>query len=151
MRKSDWRERSVRRNKMIYVVVDTNVLVSALWTYNPEAATRRILDLLIGRKITPLYNEEVIAEYCDVLTRPKFPFDRQEVADLIDFIIESGQNADRTPYGEALPDEDDRVFYEISLTREDSFLVTGNLKHFPHSPRVVSPSEFLESNSELIL
>lgn len=129
---------------MIYVVVDTNVLVSALWTENPYAATRRILDLLLKRKITPLYNEDVIEEYCDVLSRPKFPFDRQEIADLINFIIESGLDTSRTPYEGSLPDEDDRAFYEISLGRENSFLVTGNLKHFPHTSQVVSPSELLE-------
>ena len=27
-----------------------------------------------------------------------------------------------------MPDEDDRVFYEVALSEEDSFLVTGNLK-----------------------
>ncbi len=43
-----------------------------------------------------------------------------------------------------MPDEDDRVFYKVSLSVEDSFLVTGNLKHYPHSPKVVSPSEFIK-------
>lgn len=42
-----------------------------------------------------------------------------------------------------MPDEEDRVFYEISLSKEDSFLITGNLKHFPASPKVVSPSDFV--------
>lgn len=93
---------------VIYAVVDTNVLVSALWTKNPDAATRRVLDLLTGRKITPLYNEDVITEYCDVLSRPKFPFNRQEIADLISFIIESGLDTDKTPYEGPLPDEDGR-------------------------------------------
>lgn len=42
-----------------------------------------------------------------------------------------------------MPDESDRVFYEVSLSKEDSFLVTGNLKHYPIAPRIVSPSEFI--------
>lgn len=41
-------------------------------------------------------------------------------------------------------DEDDRVFYEIALSEENSFLVTGNLKHFPHSPKVVTAAEMME-------
>jgi hypothetical protein len=43
-----------------------------------------------------------------------------------------------------MPDEDDRVFYEVSLSIEDSFLVTGNLKHYPISPRVITPAMFLD-------
>ena len=42
-----------------------------------------------------------------------------------------------------MPDEDDSVFYEVTLGMEESFLVTGNLKHYPSSPRVISPTEFL--------
>jgi hypothetical protein len=43
-----------------------------------------------------------------------------------------------------MPDEDDRVFYEVSLSVEDSFMVTGNLKHYPQTPKVVSPADFLD-------
>ena len=129
---------------MVYAVVDTNVLVSALWTKNPLAATRRVLDLLLSGEIVPLYNAEVVEEYRDVLNRPKFPFDAQEVDDLIGFIMEIGVDTERTKYDELMPDEDDRVFYEISLTVEDSFLVTGNLKHYPKVPKVVTPAELIE-------
>lgn len=34
----------------------------------------------------------------------------------------------RTAFMESMPDEDDRVFYEVALSHEESFLVTGNLK-----------------------
>ncbi len=55
---------------MIYAVIDTNVLVSALITKNPEAATAKLVRLM--------------------------------------------------------------------------FLVTGNLKHYPTSPRVITPAQFIE-------
>jgi hypothetical protein len=42
-----------------------------------------------------------------------------------------------------MPDEKDRPFYEVSLSKEGSFLVTGNLKHFPTTPQVVSPAELI--------
>mgnify|MGYP004686366295 FL=1 len=41
-------------------------------------------------------------------------------------------------------DEDDRVFYEVALSEEDSFLVTGNLKHFPKTPKVVTAAQMME-------
>lgn len=91
-----------------------------------------------------LYNDEIIAEYHDVLLRPKFHFAKEKVETIISFIQNNGIDAERVPYPDALPDEDDRVFYEVSLSNEDSFLVTGNLKHFPQTPKVLPPAEFLK-------
>lgn len=58
---------------MIYAVIDTNVLVSALITHNPEAATAKVVRLLLERELIPIYDEDIIAEYKDVLHRVKFP------------------------------------------------------------------------------
>jgi putative PIN family toxin of toxin-antitoxin system len=129
---------------MIYAVIDTNVLVSALITKNPEAATAKVVKLLLEHGFIPLYDADIITEYEDVLHRAKFPI-RSEVADaLIAYIIENGIEASKVDFEEAMPDEDDRVFYEVSLSQEDSFLVTGNLKHYPASPRVITPADFIE-------
>ena len=50
----------------------------------------------------------------------------------------------RFPYAGDMPDEDDRVFYEVCLTKEDSFLVTGTLKHFPKEQQVIKAEEMIE-------
>lgn len=128
---------------MIHAVIDTNVLVSALITKNPEAATAKVVRLLLEQDFVPLYDADIIAEYKDVLHRPKFPILKETADALISFIIENGVESSRVNYAESMPDEDDRVFYEISLSEEDSFLVTGNLKHYPASPRVITPSAFI--------
>lgn len=128
---------------MIYAVIDTNVLVSALITKNPEAATAKVVRLLLDNGFVPLYDTNIITEYEDVLHRSKFPI-LPVVADaLISFIVEPGVEVSRVNFDEPMPDEDDRVFYEISLSKEDSFLVTGNLKHYPTSPRVITPADFI--------
>ena len=59
-------------------------------------------------------------------------------------MYENGIEVSRVSFDEQMPDEDDRVFYEVSLSEEDSFLVTGNLKHYPTSPRVITPAQFIE-------
>lgn len=41
------------------------------------------------------------------------------------------------------PDPTDQVFYEVSLSVEDAYMVTNNRKHFPKVPRVVTPTEML--------
>jgi hypothetical protein len=38
----------------------------------------------------------------------------------------------------------DVVFYEVALSKEDAYLVTGNNKHFPQSPIVVTPAEMIK-------
>lgn len=129
---------------MIYAVIDTNVLVSALYTSNHEAATVRVLRHVFNGNVMPLYNQEIIAEYYDILLRPKFHFAKEKVETVIKFIKDNGIDSERVPYDDTMPDEDDRVFYEISLSNDNSFLVTGNLKHFPHTPKVLPPTEFLK-------
>ena len=128
---------------MTYAVIDTNVLVSALITHNPEAATVKVVRLLLEQDFVPMYDADIIAEYEEVLHREKFQI-LPDVADaLISHIVEHGVEASRAYFAEMMPDEDDRVFYEVSLSNEDSFLVTGNLKHYPTSPRVITPADFL--------
>ena len=39
---------------------------------------------------------------------------------------------------------DTAVFYEVALSKEDSYVVTGNLKHFPKTPIVVNPAQIME-------
>ena len=128
---------------MIYAVIDTNVLVSALITKNPEAATAKVVRLLLEQEFVPLYDADIIAEYEDVLHRSKFPILKETADALISFIIENGIESSRVDFEESMPDEDDRVFYDVSLSQDDSFLVTGNLKHYPMSPRVITPSDFV--------
>lgn len=129
---------------MIYAVIDTNVWVSALLTQNKEAATYQVLTSVFDRTITPLYNDGILAEYKEVLSRKKFSFTREKIDRVLSFIREHGIDTERTPFPYSMPDEDDRVFYEVSLSQEDSFLVTGNLKHYPRVPRVITPAEMIE-------
>lgn len=129
---------------MIYAVIDTNVLVSALITRNSQSATVKVVRRLLEGGFIPLYNNDIIDEYEDVLHRHKFNILSDVTESLISLIVEKGIEIHRTAFSNSMPDEDDRAFYEITLSVDDSFLVTGNLKHFPDSPKVVTPSEFIE-------
>lgn len=129
---------------MIYAVIDTNIFVSALITHNSNASTVKVLESMLFRRFIPLYNDEIIAEYEDVLHRRKFKLTEDSIRTVIDYVKLNGINSVRLPYDGDMPDEDDRVFYEVALSEEESFLVTGNLKHFPHTPKVVTASQMLE-------
>lgn len=128
---------------MIHAVIDTNVLISAQITKNSQSPTVRVIANILNGKITPVYNDDILAEYIEVLHRPKFRLAEENINLMTDYIQNYGIHTDRIPYQGDMPDEKDRVFYEVALSIEDSFLVTGNMKHFPVSPKVVSPAELI--------
>ena len=132
-------------NKMkIFAVIDTNVIVSALISRHTDSATVMVLNSVFSEHIIPVYNEDILNEYATVLRRKKFNFSEDFINETITTIKDKGIHSERINSGEALPDAKDLVFYEVALSKEDSFLVTGNLKHCPKKPFVVSPAEMME-------
>lgn len=128
-----------------YAVLDTNVLVSGMFTGNPSSTTRQILDLTFRGTITPLISKGIIDEYSEVLSRDKFPFKPEDVSFVVDAFKSIGIDPGRTSAKDVnFPDPKDIVFYEVALSQEGSFLVTGNTKHFPKKPIVVTPTQMLE-------
>ncbi len=83
-------------------------------------------------------------EYEDVLHRRKFKLTEDQNRLVIDCVKQNGIDSERFSYDGIMPDEDDRVFYEVALSEEDSFLVTGNLKHFPKPPKVITAAQMME-------
>lgn len=129
---------------MIYAVLDTNVLVSALLSKSTDSTISKLIDHVIDGHLIPMYSQEIIDEYTEVLSRKKFHFQPDARNRLITRIMSKGVDSDRVPYDEEMPDESDRVFYEVALSKDDAYLVTGNQKHFPVTPIVVTPAEMLE-------
>ena len=138
---------------MIRAVIDTNVLVSALRTRNPNSPVIRIYYAILRGDILVLHSPEIIAEYEDVLNRDKFSFDRNHVNEIIGFIKTRGQDiAPVEPGAATFPDSDDRVFYCVALAAQDvgAALVTGNKRHFPNADFVLTPFEFVALHAPLI-
>ena len=125
-------------------VIDTNVIVSALITRNEQSPTIQVLHCIFSGEIVPLYEDAILKEYREVLSRPKFKLTSSQIDRTVNFIKEHGMHCDRVAYLSDMPDEKDRVFYEVSLSIDESYLVTGNLKHFPQTPKVVTPSQMME-------
>ena len=126
-----------------FAVIDTNVIVSALLSRKRDAATVRVLRAVQNGFILPLVHQQIIDEYKDVLCRPKFRLPNQLVHAITEQMKSTGLFLDRTQSNEIFPDPKDVVFYEVALSKKDSFLVTGNIKHFPKNPIVVSPAEMM--------
>lgn len=128
----------------VYAVFDTNILVSALISLRSDTAVVLALETMLSGEVIPLYNDEILQEYEEVLHREKFNLPESLVDAIIRQIKKDGIASERIHTDETFPDLTDIVFYEVALSKEDSFLVTGNIKHFPMNPIVVTPSEFLK-------
>lgn len=122
------------------IVVDTNVLLSALLT--PDRKANMILDKLLNGYYVFLYNDTILKEYKDVLSRKKFNLHKNDISSIISFIRLKGINVFRFEKSKIeFVDESDRVFYDIAMNM-DAILVTGNQKHFPKHKHVMSIEEF---------
>lgn len=133
----------MERNE-IYAVIDTNVLVSALLPSQGITNPAVILGEIMRGRIIPVYNDEIISEYVEVLSREKFHFRQTSIKTVVNHIKRIGLKVVRTKsWEEVFPDLKDVVFYEVTLSKDDAYLVTGNTKHFPKKPFVVTPAEMV--------
>ena len=133
----------MERNE-IYAIIDTNVLVSALLPSQGITNPAVILGEIMRGRIIPVYNDEIISEYVEVLSREKFHFRQTSIKTVVNHIKRIGLKVVRTKsWEEVFPDLKDVVFYEVTLSKDDAYLVTGNTKHFPKKPFVVTPAEMV--------
>lgn len=129
-----------------YAVIDTNVFISALLSKRKDAATVKVLEAMFDGKIIPLYHEEILAEYNEVLHRSKFHFKEETIQLVLSAVRQYGVEVFPQPTGEILIDMDDLIFYEIAMEKreDDAYLVTGNQKHYPIRDFIVTPAEMME-------
>jgi len=127
------------------IVLDTNVFVSGLLT--PFGSSGEIVRMIAAGKLILQYDSRILLEYKEVLYRPKFQFNREDIDLLFDYITKNGQIVSTSPSKKSLPDPDDEPFLEVAIGGEAECLVTGNKVHYPRQFRegikILSPSEFI--------
>jgi uncharacterized protein len=130
--------------------MDTNVLVSGF--LKPRSHPARILRLILQGDVEILINEEILTEYLEVLNRPKFRLNPEDVHEILRFFRSKGMAAPSMAGRPSLPDPDDEAFLEAALSGDADFLITGNRKHFPvhccRGQKVVTPTDFLSLQRE---
>ena len=126
------------------VVLDTNILVSA--GLKPQSDLAHIVEGVLLRQ-TPLHVcPSILAEYFEVLRRPKFKGKGLPPAWLPRLLQVAFHEPEPKPWPLAGPDPSDLVF--LALAQEaGAVLVTGNLAHFPERLRkgvlVLAPADYL--------
>lgn len=127
----------------IKAVIDTNVLVSSFISKTPNSPTVRIMKAIAEGIFTPVYSDDILSEYEEVLGRGHFKLDPSAISILIQRIQEIGEAVSPIDSEEDFPDADDKVFFCTALAG-DAKLVTGNMKHYPPAELVVTPAQFCE-------
>jgi len=130
---------------MLKVVIDTNVLVSAL--LKPDSVPELILSLILEGEMVLCLSEPIATEYEEVLKREKFKkLDRQKVKALLSRLKSQARWVSPTVRLQAAKrDPEDNKFLECA--EEADFFITGNIKHFPpgkfKGTIILRPAEFL--------
>lgn len=129
------------------VVIDTNVIVSSLIQRNYPNFI--ISELFIEGKFLLCISEELMAEYYEVLARPKFArfhdfFVRAEA--LLAEIETKATKYYPTITLELISDDDDNMILELADESNADFIITGNTTDFTFSSykqtKIVTPKEY---------
>ena len=94
-----------------YAVIDTNVLVSALLSNHADAATVQVIGRMIAGEIIPIYSNQIMWEYQEVLSRKKFRFEPEMIRYILSSIEKYGVLIEPSATGKILPDMKDLPFY----------------------------------------
>lgn len=130
------------------VVLDTNILVSGI--LSRQGPPGQLVDLLVAGKLTVLIDHRIVAEYMNVLRRPRLALAPAEVRRVLDAVARFGRPVVGEPVPDlVLPDASDVPFVEVAVAGRADALVTGNARHFVpsagrHGVPVLSPRAFLD-------
>lgn len=115
---------------MMTIVIDTNIIVSAL--LNPSGVSYTFLDRVFAGEYQVIITEKILEEYNEVLRRDKFHIPENIIITVVDWFINNATfiEVDEERYANKVLDKKDVVFYAAAKCTK-SRLVTGNIKHYP--------------------
>ena len=128
----------------VRVVLDTNILVSACW--KPGGLEAQVADLAISGKIAICISAEILAEYRDVLSRPKLASVNACALEMLAALETAAVLVETGAPVSASVDDDDNRFLECAQAAAADYLITGNLRHYPDAwgaTRIVNARAFL--------
>ena len=134
------------------IIIDTNVFVSAL--IQKSYPYLIVWELFIEEKVQLCVSDELLAEYYEVLSRPKFSrfpdfFIRAEA--LLADIDNRAMKYYPTEKIDIISDKDDNKILELAEECKADFIVTGNTNDFTFQQygetRILTPKDYWMSKS----
>jgi putative PIN family toxin of toxin-antitoxin system len=135
---------------MFRLVLDTNVVVAALWS--SRGASHQLLRRLGTGAFEHVVSVALVLEYEDVLTRPGsgVTLSPTDIEAVLDYLCASGrQQPIHFLWRPALPDPKDDLVLEVAVNGECEVIVTFNTRDFQGAERfgltVLTPGQLLET------
>jgi uncharacterized protein len=134
------------KKKGLKVVLDTNVLVSALLFYGPLS---RIVDLWESGRIIPVLSHDTFKEFQQVLAYPKFHLTKEEISGIIQQCMAYFDVVEVTFRVKGIcRDPHDDKFLSCAHAASAEMLVSGDrdllaLREYK-GVKIISSSEFME-------
>jgi putative PIN family toxin of toxin-antitoxin system len=131
---------------MIRVVLDTNILISAL--LHPQGPPARTLLIALAG---------ITAQLCvsgddEVIRRPKFNRSEAVIEQALRAIRQNGFWVKPSEKVSACSDPDDDIFLECAQAARAHYVVTGNLKDFPvkwADTQIVTARQFVDAMADI--
>ena len=133
------------------IVVDTNIIVSSL--IQRSYPYKIIYELFVDDKFLLCVSEEVMAEYYEVLSRPKFarfPDFFNNAKSLLADIETKAKRFTPNIKIDLISDKDDNMILELAESCLADFIITGNTNDFTFpaykQTKIVHPKEYWENH-----
>lgn len=109
---------------MLRIVLDTNVLVSAVIA---KGKSRDLLSLAVQKRFLLIKSQETIEEFARVLLQPKFRMNRSEVIKAKNALIKTGKTIKVTSKRRVIgEDPDDDIFINAALDGNADYIISGD-------------------------
>jgi len=129
------------------VVLDTNILVSALIT---RGKSKKLFDKILEKKLDLVLSEEILIELKEVLERPKFRkyVDKKRIDRFVDLVNKNLKPVRISSDFDVTVDKGDNTVLNTAYSAKAEYIVSGDehllkLQNFK-GIRIVTPSEMLE-------
>ncbi|HEX9827678.1 MAG TPA: putative toxin-antitoxin system toxin component, PIN family [Flavobacteriaceae bacterium] len=106
------------------IILDTNLWISFLITKKFS----QLDELIENKKITLIFSDELIEEFIDVVSRPKFKkyFSKKDIEKILEYFDQFGELIKVKSDIQICRDEKDNFLLNLSIDSKANYLITGD-------------------------
>jgi len=126
---------------MTNIVIDTNVIVSAV--LSPTGSPAAVVSLISETEtLQVFYSSAILDEYKRVLAYERLNISEEKQDTVLNTLQKFGILIEPPVSAAPMMDETDRTFFDTA-NASGAVLITGNLRHYPAMPFIMTPAGFL--------
>ncbi len=121
MKLSKWENHDMKNKK---IILDTNLWISFLISKK----FNQIDKLIENKEITIIFSDELIEEFIDVVSRPKFKkyFSKKDIEKVLEYFDQFGELTNVKSNIQICRDEKDNFLLNLSVDSDADYLISGD-------------------------